>query len=144
MTGFLYNLKPLKHITDYRRIPRAISNVYFHPLSREKKDEFDKLFVALATRNGKHVTHDRELHVWGRKLAIPASADNVAKFTFDELCGHPLSAADYLEVTKTFNTIFLSDVPKMNLNQKDKVSLDTNHPPAVHDVCLGETIYHVH
>jgi len=106
--------------TDYRRIPRAISNVYFHPLSREKKDEFEKLFVGLATRNGKHVTHDRELHVWGRKLGIPASADNVAKFSFDELCGHPLSAADYLEVTKTFNTIFLSNVPKMNLNQKDK------------------------
>lgn len=92
-------------------------------MSSEKKDEFDKLFVGLATRNGQHVSHDRELHVWGRKLRIPASADNVAKFTFDELCGHPLSAADYLEVTKTFNTIFLADVPKMDLSQKDKASL---------------------
>ena len=94
--------------------------MYFHPLSREKKDEFDKLFVALATRNGQHVTHDRALGVWGRKLGIPASADGVAKFTFEELCGRPLSAADYLEVTKTFRTVFLTDVPKMNLDSKDK------------------------
>lgn len=39
-----------------------------------------------------------------------------------DLCGKPLSAADYLEITKNFGTIFVTDVPKMGLDKKDLVS----------------------
>lgn len=53
---------------------------------------------------------------------IPESTDNIAKFTFQDLCGNPLSAADYFEVTKTFKTVFVMDIPKMSLGQKDLVS----------------------
>ena len=41
-------------------------------------------------------------------------------FKFLELCGKPLSAADYLEITKTFDTIFLVDVPQLGLDTKDQ------------------------
>lgn len=64
---------------------------------------------------------DRQLNIWGRNLTVPESSGKVAKFTFTQLCGHPLSAADYIELTRAFNTIFLLDVPKMNLNEKDMV-----------------------
>ena len=30
-----------------------------------------------------------------------------------------MSAADYIEITKNFGTIFVVDVPKMGLGQKD-------------------------
>lgn len=65
---------------------------------------------------------NRQLTIWGRKLNIPDSTSKVAKFRFDDLCGKPLSAADYLEVTKTFGTLFVLGVPKMGLDSKDKVS----------------------
>jgi len=52
---------------------------------------------------------------------VPESTSSVAKFNFDDLCGQPLSAADYLEVTKNFGTVFLLNVPKMDLNMKDMV-----------------------
>ncbi|KAL5530062.1 AFG1 [Sanghuangporus sanghuang] len=115
-----YDVINLDSGTDYRRIPRALSNVYLHPLSPENKEEINKTFVAIATRDGEPISHTRHLKIWGRTLHVPESTSHVAKFTFDELCGHPLSAADYLEVTKTFHTVFLTDVPKMNLDQKDK------------------------
>ena len=73
-----------------------------------------------------NISHDRHLKIWGRTLHIPESGPGeegqgaVAKFTFDELCVHPLSAADYIEVTRTFRTVFVTDVPKMDLGQKDK------------------------
>ena len=38
-----------------------------------------------------------------------------------DLCGKPYSAADYLEITKTFGTVFLLDVPKMGMDRKDLV-----------------------
>ena len=63
----------------------------------------------------------RQLKIWGRNLTVPESSGKVAKFTFTELCGQPLSAADYIELTRAFNTIFLLNVPKMDLNQKDMV-----------------------
>jgi protein AFG1 len=40
-----------------------------------------------------------------------------------DLCGKPFSAADYLEITKQFGTVFLLDVPKMGLDRKDLVGV---------------------
>lgn len=104
--------------TDYRRIPRALQKVYFHPLTPENRSELDKIFHAFTAGDGELVT-DRELHIWGRTLLVPESSDNVARFSFDDLCGRPLSAADYLEVTRRFRTVFVTEVPKMGLGQKD-------------------------
>ena len=82
----------------------------------------DKLFTSLtATDPSDPVIINRELHTWGRTIVVPESTSEVAKFRFDDLCGKPLSAADYIEVTKTFGTVFLLDVPKMGLDLKDKV-----------------------
>src|SRR4051812_16057584 len=80
-----------------------------------------KLFSSLTA--GKTISHDRMLHTWGRSIPVPESADKVALFEFEDLCGNkrPLSAADYLEVTRVFQTIFLTEVPKMDLGMKDMV-----------------------
>jgi len=65
--------------------------------------------------------HNRVLHTWGRKIIVPESTSKIAKFRFHDLCSQPLSAADYIEVTKNFGTIFLLDVPKMAMDSKDMV-----------------------
>jgi protein AFG1 len=106
--------------TDYRRIPRALSNVYFYPLSEENNRELSKIFHSLTSANSADpLIQNREIKTWGRTLRVPESTSRIAKFTFEDLCGKPLSAADYIEVTKTFGTIFLLDVPKMGLDKKD-------------------------
>ena len=56
-----------------------------------------------------------------------AGTGSVAMFTFEELCGDPLSAADYLEITKNFDTVFISDIPNLSLSEKDKVHYNI-HP----------------
>jgi len=82
----------------------------------------DKLFKSLISAGPSDpVITDRELHTWGRTVLVPESTSKVAKFRFDDLCGKPLSAADFIEVTKSFGTVFLLDVPKMGLDLKDKV-----------------------
>jgi peroxisome-assembly ATPase len=113
-----FDVTDLDSGTDYRKIPRALSNVYFNPLTKENKSEILKIFDALAANDGPLV-EEKKLTIWGRHVKVPESSDNVAKFSFQELCGQPLSAADYLEITKRFPTIFVLDVPKMNLNHKD-------------------------
>ncbi|KAM0749985.1 AFG1-like ATPase [Meredithblackwellia eburnea MCA 4105] len=107
---------------DYRKQPRALSKVYFHPLSPENKSEISKIFDALTSSSPEDdpVITNRKLHVWGRPLVVPESTSKVARFTFEELCGHALSAADYLEITKNFETVVLEDVPQLGLDSKDK------------------------
>lgn len=102
---------------DYRKIPRALSKVYFHPMTPENSLEISKIFDAL-TDDEELLSH-RPLTVWGRQINVPVSTTKVAKFSFAELCGHPLSASDYLEITKNFETIFLTDVPLLTLDLKD-------------------------
>ena len=82
----------------------------------------DKLFTSLTSADPSDpAIANRELHTWGRTITVPESTSKVAKFRFEDLCGKPLYAADYIEVTKTFGTVFLLDVPKMGLDLKDKV-----------------------
>lgn len=38
----------------------------------------------------------------------------MARFTFEELCGQPLGAADYATLARAFPTVLLSDVPRMD------------------------------
>ena len=113
-----FNVVDLDSGTDYRKMPRALSNVYFTGLNEGNEKEINKIFTALTAQDGALV-QNRELDIWGRKLKVPESSDNIAKFTFADLCSKPLSAADYLEVTKRFGTVFVLDVPKMGLGQKD-------------------------
>jgi len=113
-----FDVTDLDSGTDYRRIPRALSHVYYHPLTPENACEVNKIFEAMA--GDTPIEYGRKLKVWGRELVVPESSGKTAKFTFEELCGHALSAADYIELTRAFDTIFVMDVPRMDLNQKDK------------------------
>ena len=108
--------------TDYRRVPRALSHVYYSPLTPENRREVDKIFDALTSEDPSDpVTLGRELNTWGRIIRVPESTNSVAKFDFQNLCGQPLSAADYLEITKNFGTIFVVDIPKIKMDRKDLV-----------------------
>jgi protein AFG1 len=40
-------------------------------------------------------------------------------FTFDELIGRPTSAADYIELSRSYDSFIVTDVPGMNHRQRD-------------------------
>lgn len=106
---------------DYRKLPQALSKVYFHPLNEEVRSEMSKLFTSQTSLSSSPVTTDRTLTVWGRKLTVPESTETVARFPFEKLCGEPLSSADYLEITGKFEVIFVEDVPELGMDRKDMV-----------------------
>ncbi|SPO34955.1 related to AFG1 - ATPase family gene [Pseudozyma flocculosa] len=114
-----YRVTDLNSGTDYRKQPRALSKVYFSPLDVANRREFDKIFDALTSDPDDPVQASRPLTIWGRTLKVPLSTSKVARFTFDELCGTPKSAADYIELCSRFNTVFVDAVPRMGLHQRD-------------------------
>ena len=60
------------------------------------------------------------LIVDGRSLKIPRVNQGLVWFTFEELCGRSLGAADYLEIAGRYHTLLLSDIPVMTVEQRDK------------------------
>ncbi|GAA5924139.1 AFG1 family ATPase [Sporobolomyces koalae] len=107
---------------DYRKRPRKLTKVYFDPLNESNRTEMSKLFHAACSAETppEEIVSSRVLSVWGRSLHIPLSTSKVALFKFSDLCGGPHSAADYLEITKTFSTVFLTEVPQLGLETKDQ------------------------
>lgn len=112
---------------DYRRVPRALSHAYFSPLDSATRSAIDAQFTTLT--HGIPIQEGKTLRIWGRNLTVPRSAGHIAQFSFAELCGRALGAADYLGLTQRFRTLFVTDVPKMGLSEKDKVSFTKTFPP---------------
>ena len=140
-----------QRFTDYRRIPRALSHVYYSPLTPENRAEIDKLFNSMTTPPSASssspladpVVANRPLTTFGRTIRVPLSTSRVARFTFDELCARPLSAADYLEITRVFGTVFVTDVPKLGIGRKDVVSLQSAFPASC-SLWIGPAVHYVH
>jgi cell division protein ZapE len=42
------------------------------------------------------------------------------------LCIKPLGVADYLEISKHFNVIFISEIPKMNVKKRNEIKRFVN------------------
>ncbi|KAI9311556.1 AFG1-like ATPase-domain-containing protein [Dichotomocladium elegans] len=101
--------------TDYRKLEREMSQVYFHPLNSETTQKIDSITRRLT--HGKTMS-PMTINFLERSLVIPKQADGVAKMSFAELCDKPLSAADYLQIVQRFHTLVLTDIPRMNMKHR--------------------------
>ncbi|KAJ1965320.1 ATPase [Dipsacomyces acuminosporus] len=104
--------------TDYRKIARETESIYFSPITADTNKVLHALF-GLVSDNAP-VETNKPLKFLGRVLNVPVSANGVARFTFKQLCKDAHSAADYIELAKHYSTIFLTDVPVMNLTNRDE------------------------
>jgi cell division protein ZapE len=78
----------------------------------------------------------RALTVKGRTLHVPQAALGAARFAFDELCGRPLGATDYLRLAREFHTVLVEDIPVMGYAQRNEAKrfialIDTLYDNAV-------------
>ncbi|CAG8461031.1 6430_t:CDS:2 [Diversispora eburnea] len=125
------HIQSLNSGTDYRKLTREITGAWFTPLNTQSSIDIENTFKSLT--KGKQLIYDKKLNFWGRSLTIPQSSDNVAKFNFYKLCCQPLSAADYLELTKHYNTIILTDIPRLSLSMKNEARRFITFIDAVYD-----------
>jgi len=60
------------------------------------------------------------LSVGARRLEIARASGRTARFDFKEICGRPLGAADYLAIARAFDTVIVSDVPRMDYERRNE------------------------
>jgi len=108
---------------DYRLITTGEEEdrrVYIHPNGPEQSKLIERKFYRLC--HGEVLT-GAQVETQGRRIVVPKTAvnSNVAWFRFKDLCDKPLGAADYLAVASAFHTIFVADIPKLTLQERDQV-----------------------
>lgn len=104
--------------TDYRKIPRPASGVYHTPLDKHAQSHAEKWFRFLG--DPEHFApHSETQRVWGREIFVPRVSGRCTWFTFDELIRQPKSAADYLELVRSYDAFIVSDVPGMTIRERD-------------------------
>ena len=50
----------------------------------------------------------------GRTLTIAKAKNGVGRTSFEQLCGQPLGAADYMALTEHYHALVLDDVPRFS------------------------------
>lgn len=103
--------------TDYRLEKLESLPVYVAPLDAEAARLMDLAW--------QRITHGRpevatEIEMKGRSVPVPRAVERAARFTFAQLCEKPLGAADYLEIAKRFDVVFIDQIPHLGPTRRNE------------------------
>ncbi len=113
-----YNITvKIKDGTDHRLNTIQKSELYNYPLTPDNQKKLHDYFIKLSPCQPKTNTHLKINH---RDLPIYKLADDVVWFIFDHIFNSPRAVADYIELSKLFHTVFISDIPFLNEQNEDK------------------------
>ena len=96
--------------TDYRLEKLGGAPVWHVPADAAARAALDEAFRRLT---GGARAASLTLAVKGRAVVVPQAAQNVARFTFSDLCEQPLGGSDYLAVAARFHTVLIDAIPVM-------------------------------
>lgn len=97
----------LESVTDYRLRELEKSGIYFSPIDSEKVNSFNELFLQLSkgTNSGPDA-----IDILDRKIAFEDSSNDIIHFSADVIFNSPRSSSDYVELSREFHTIFISNL----------------------------------
>ena len=95
---------------DFRLRALEKSGSYFYP-SDKNIEIIEEIFNEI-TQNKR--SKESFITINNRKIDILAFSKGVLWVNFLQICSSPRSAADYIEISKEFHTVILSDVPVIN------------------------------
>ena len=103
---------------DYRLRTLQQAEIYHYPIDEAAEANLQFSFTHLAVdkmiENSAIVINDRE-------IAVRAMADGVVWFTYLNACTSPRSAKDYIELSKLYHSVLLSEVPQLTDDVNDQV-----------------------
>ncbi len=104
---------------DYRLRELKKAGVYYSPLDAASETKMTDMFARMA--QGFDVL-TQPLMIDSRAIPTIKYASNVAWFAFKDLCSVPRSQVDYLEIASQFQTVLVSQVPKISAKETNAVT----------------------
>ena len=102
---------------DYRMVRLSGRQVYFTPANDQSYRALERIFAEL-TDNAS--ASPAKLELRGRFVTVPRAAGGVAWFGFEELCGQPLGAADYVALAARYRTFVIEGIPRLGAENRDR------------------------
>lgn len=133
---------------DYRRLDlTSIGQIYLDSKDPSTESQMNEIFDQLCLEQkekGDFPIESRSLRVFGRNVLVPIACGKIARFTFEELCSKPLGPADFLALSREFDTVLIAKIPQLNLKRKMETRrfitlIDNFYDNGVRVVCSAET-----
>ncbi|TJY62934.1 cell division protein ZapE [Sinimarinibacterium sp. CAU 1509] len=102
--------------TDYRLRALTHAEIYHHPCDAIAENNMARWFSEISPEPGQA---NEALKIHGREIRSRRMSEGVVWFDFANLCEGPRSAADYIEIARTFHTVLLSRVPQLTPFHED-------------------------
>jgi cell division protein ZapE len=96
---------------DYRLRVLERADVYQTPSGPAADEHLAQYFEAIAPDEG---DRDGAIELNGRRIAYRRSADGVVWFDFAAICDGPRSQDDYIELSRLYQTVVVSGVPRFD------------------------------
>jgi cell division protein ZapE len=97
--------------TDYRLRALERADVYQTPPGPVADERLAQFFESIAPDEG---DHGGSLELFGRPIPYRRAADGVIWFEFESLCDGPRSQDDYIELSRLYQTVLVSNVPRFD------------------------------
>ena len=104
---------------DYRLGRKPLQQAYLFPLNKKNQRELAQQFASIAT----NAVDDLELSIQNRLVSTVKCSERAVWFSFDVICNLPRSQLDYLEIADRFDSVFISDIPVLTVNDTVRVIL---------------------
>ena len=102
---------------DWRRQRLRTLPTWHVPLDDRADRALDEAFAELT---GRARPRSERLSVMGHVVEVPLSAQGVARFDFEALCGQPLGPGDYLALATHYQALVLDGVPRLSPENYDR------------------------
>lgn len=126
------NVLEIAQGTDYRLRSLTQARLYHSPITGETDAILQESFTRVAPDTS-DLQSDCRIEILGREIPVRQCAGDVAWFDYAVLCDSPRSAFDYVEISRLFHAIIISDVPALTDRQNDQARRFINLVDALYD-----------
>lgn len=102
---------------DYRLRFLDKAETYHYPLDQNATGMLRNNFEHIAPDEG---ADDLVLEIVGRMIKTVSCADGVVWFKFSEICDGPRGPADYIEISRLFQTVLIANIPTFSDENNDQ------------------------
>ena len=99
---------------------------YFHPDDATTAAAFESAWRGVCSAQGGAPEAPRKVPImFGREIAVRRACGHAARFEFEELCGCPRGAPDYIAVAEHFDVVAIDGVPAMSMQVRSLLQQNT-------------------
>jgi cell division protein ZapE len=109
---------PVAGEVDYRLRRLAQAGTYLPSGSPDTQARLKELFRELA--QGEAATEGGTIEIEGRRIPVIQEGDTIVWFDFMALCAGPRSQEDYIEIARSYQSVIVSDVPRLDAQHEDE------------------------